>query len=349
MRKNVIVEECHKKIMEKTKQVYAFDENKDLATWKKELKEKFIELSGIADIEQNACPLNFEIEEEVQMEGYKRIRFTIESEIGAIVPCYVLIPDGKAEKLPVVITLQGHSSGFHNSIGEVKFAGDIDYQPRGQFAVQAVREGYIAVAIEQRAMGECRARQGNHDSAQMCSYEANNAFLLGRTIVGERTWDISKVIDALANFSECDLDKIVITGNSGGGTTTFYAACYDERIKMALPSCAYCTYAGSIMDIFHCSCNYIPSAFKYFEMQDLSGLIAPRTFIPVAGKNDVIFPIEEVRKAFETTKKIYALEGAEENCRLIETPKGHWWCVDIMWPTIKEEMKKLGWIKQVIK
>ena len=125
MRKNVIVEECHKKIMEKTKQVYAFDESKDLATWKKELKQKFIELSGISDIEKNTCPLNFEIEEEVQMEGYKRIRFTIESEIGAIVPCYVLIPDGKAEKLPVVITLQGHSSGFHNSIGEVKLAEDI--------------------------------------------------------------------------------------------------------------------------------------------------------------------------------------------------------------------------------
>ena len=56
-------------------------------------------------------------------------------------------------------------------------------------------------------------------------------------------------------------------------------------------------------------------------------------------------PSVAVGKAFETTKKIYALEGAEENCKLVETPKGHWWCVDIMWPTIKEEMKRLGWIK----
>ena len=345
MRKKIIVEDCHVSVAKKTKQLLAFNPEKDFFAWKKELKEKFIELSGIHEIEANACPLNFEIEEEVQMEGYKRIRFTIESEKNAIVPCYVLIPDGAKEKLPVVITLQGHSSGFHNSIGEVKFAGDIDYQPRGQFAVQAVREGYIAVAIEQRAMGERRARVFNHDGAQMCSYEANNAFILGRTIVGERTWDISRVIDALSNFSECDTDKIVVTGNSGGGTATFYSACYDERVKIAVPSCAFCPYEDSIMAIFHCSCNYIPSAFKYFEMQDLAGLIAPRTFIPVAGKVDDIFPIDGVRRGFETVKDIYAVAGAPENCKLVETPKGHWWCVDIIWPTIKEEMKKLGWIK----
>ena len=45
---------------------------------------------------------------------------------------------------------------------------------------------------------------------------------------GERMWDVSKAIDALAEFPKCDTDKIFITGNSGGGTMSFYAACYDE-------------------------------------------------------------------------------------------------------------------------
>jgi hypothetical protein len=54
------------------------------------------------------------------------------------------------------------------------------------------------------------------------------------------------------------LEKIVITGNSGGGTASFYSACLDERIKISAPSCSFCTYDSSILDIHHCPCNQIP-------------------------------------------------------------------------------------------
>ena len=55
-------------------------------------------------------------------------------------------------------------------------------------------------------------------------------------------------IDALVMFPQCDTDKILITGNSGGGTMSFYAACFDERIKLSVPSCAFCSYEDSIMN-----------------------------------------------------------------------------------------------------
>ena len=63
----------------------------------------------------------------------------------------------------------------------------------------------------------------------------------------------------------------------------------------------------------------------------------------VAGKEDKIFPIHGVRKGFKTVEKIYEKENAKENCRLIETPKAHWWCEDIVWKAIKTETEKLGW------
>ena len=88
----------------------------DFDAWKKEVREKFITLLGLDRIAKNACEPNVEIEEEVQMDGYRRIRFTFESEKGAIVPCYLLVPDDAGEKkYPVAIAMQGHSSGFHNS------------------------------------------------------------------------------------------------------------------------------------------------------------------------------------------------------------------------------------------
>ena len=333
---------CHQLLMNK-KPKLSFNEEGDYTAWKREIKDKFISLTGLDTIAQNACPLRLEIESEEQKEGYKQIRFTFESEQGAFVPCYLLIPDSGKEKYPVAITLQGHSTGFHNSVGIVKYEQDIEYQTRGQFAVQAVKNGFIALAIEQRGMGERRPNARHQREASMCEYEAHIALLLGRTILGERMWDISRAIDVLAEFPQCDTDKIIITGNSGGGTMSFYAACYDERIKLSVPSCAFCTYADSIMNWYHCSCNFIPHAYEWFEMQDLSCLIAPRPLAVIAGEKDEIFPFYGVEKAYETVRKVYQSAGVADNCRLVKTPKAHWWCETLVWDTIREETAKLGW------
>lgn len=333
----------HQYLISKNKPKLMYSEKREYKAWKQEIKDKFLELIGLENIKANDCPLNVQIESEEQKEGYKQIRFVVETEKEEFVPCYLLIPDTKKEKYPVAITLQGHSSGFHNSIGIVKFPQDESYHPRGQFALQAVKNGYIALAIEQRGMGERRANEPHQKMANMCEYTAHIALLLGRTILGERMWDVSKVIDALSLFPACDLDKIFITGNSGGGTMSFYAACFDERIKLSVPSCAFCTYEDSIMNWFHCSCNFIPHAYEWFEMQDLACLIAPRNLIVVAGQEDQIFPLYGVKKGYEVVKKIFKKAGMTDNCRLVETPKAHWWCEDIVWDAINEETKKLGW------
>lgn len=335
---------CHRLIRDKKIHSLKFDESKDFDAWRKQVKDKFIELIGMENIERNACPLNMEIEEDVVIDNYRRIRFVFESEVGAFVPCYLLIPNSnEKKKYPLAITLQGHSTGFHNSVGIVKYESDESYQPRGQFAIQAVENGFCALAIEQRGMGERRPRGPYQDGAQMCSYEAQMALLLSRTILAERMWDVSRAIDLMDNFPEVDTDKILITGNSGGGTASFYSACYDERIKLAVPSCAFCTFSSSILESFHCSCNFIPRSYEYFEMEDIAGILAPKNVVFIAGKEDIIFPIEGTREAYATVEKIYKKAGAPDKCKLIETPMGHWWCVDIVWPAIREEIKKMGW------
>ncbi len=335
---------CHQLLRQSTTPALRFDESKDYAAWRKEVREKLLELSGINGIAKNACPLNVEIEKEERKEGYKQIRFTFESEKGAYVPCYLLVPDSGREKYPLAIMLQGHSSGFHNSIGEPKEGEDPEYAlGRGGIAVQAVKRGYAALAVEQRGMGERRPNAPHQNGAHMCEYTAHIALLLGRTVLGERMWDVSKAIDAVAAFDCVDREKILIAGGSGGGTMSFYAACYDERIKLSTPVCAFCNYEPSIMNWYHCSCNFIPHAYEWFEMQDLSCLIAPRNLIVVTGEKDAIFPIDGVRESFEGVKKCYAAAGAIDKCKLVETPQGHFWNIDMVWNAIEEETKKLGW------
>lgn len=334
---------CHQLLKEKINPRLSFENTQDYGAWKQEIKNKFTQLLGFENIRQNDCPLRLEIEKEEKKEGYTRIRFVFESERGAWVPCWLLIPDTGKEKYPLVITLQGHSSGFHNSIGEPKTENETEYATgRGAFALQAVQNGFAALAIEQRGMGERRPIAQHQVGAHMCEYEAHIALLLGRTILGERVWDVSKAIDAAASFPQLDLQKIIITGNSGGGTASYYAACYDERIKLCVPSCSFCTYKDSIINYYHCSCNFIPHAYEWFEMQDLSCLIAPRKLVVVAGQEDRIFPITGVKTAFESVCKIYEKAGAANNCAMIETPKGHYWCEDIVWEAIKKESENLG-------
>jgi len=49
------------------------------------------------------------------------------------------------------------------------------------------------------------------------------ALLIGRTVIGERVWDLQRVLDVtLKNFPEADKNKIICMGNSGEGTTTFF-------------------------------------------------------------------------------------------------------------------------------
>ena len=336
-------EPCHDILVKNTTPRLTFNKSVNYDTWKNELRQKFYELTGLYEIEANASPdANLKIEHEIEKDGYREIRFTFESEIGTTVPCYLLIPCTGLSKYPVAITLQGHSTGFHNSVGYTKFESDHSYQPRGQFGIQAVQNGFAALCIEQRGMGERRPTEPSRD-AHLCQFTAFRALQLGRTVLGERMFDVSRAIDVLSAFHECDTSKILITGNSGGGTTSFYSAAYDERIKLCVPSCAFCSYEASIMDMFHCSCNYIPCAYQFFEMHDIAALIAPRPLTVIAGKEDSIFPIDGVRSSFEVAKNIYGMQGAEAYCRLVETPREHWWCVDIVWETINSQVKELGW------
>ncbi|MBQ8685470.1 MAG: acetylxylan esterase [Clostridia bacterium] len=342
--KTINGELVHDLLIEKMLPALSYNENVDYAEWKESIREKFIELTGIDEIEKNACPLNVQVEWREKKEGYELIRFTFDSEVGATVPCYLLVPDTGKEKYPVAITLQGHSSGFHNSIAEPKNESEEEYAlGRGKFAVQAVENGFIALAVEQRGMGERRPTTPERFTGANCRWAARLAFELGRTLIGERVWDVRKAIDALAAFPECDTDKILITGNSGGGTASYYAACYDERIKLSVPSCSFCSYKESILSVAHCDCNYIPSVYKYFDMQDLACLIAPRPLTVVTGIKDKIFPIHGVRRSYETVRQIYARNDAQDNCRIIETPMAHYWCVDLVWNAINEACEKLGW------
>jgi len=337
-------DKCHQLLIDNANRSLSFPFGGDIRKWKDLTKDKLYSLLKLDVISKNARSLNLQIEKTEQKSGYRQIRFTFESEVGAVIPCYLLIPDN-AHKLPLAVTIQGHTTGVHVSIGEIRTDKDVPHVEHDDFAIQTVQNGYSALAIEMRGMGELRSPKYPNPTVQACSVSALNALNLGRTILGERVFDIMRAIDALTmlNLKEIDLDKIFMLGESGGGTASFYTACLDERIKYVIPGFSFCSYKDSIMAIHHCCCNFIPDIYNYFEMFDLAGLIAPRPMTVVAGKKDDIFPIDGVKNTFLIAKDIYSSFGAEENLTFVQTELGHYWLKEPAWQAINAQIKKLGW------
>ena len=81
--------------------------------WKKEARKKLTELLALDSLKK--VDPEIEIEYEKKIDGAKEIRFTFKSEENYRVPCHLLLPDG-VENPPVMICLQGHSTGMHISL-----------------------------------------------------------------------------------------------------------------------------------------------------------------------------------------------------------------------------------------
>ncbi len=331
--KNVIMNLC-----ECTVPSMRYSKNQDFFVWQKTAREKLIELLGTENI-SFAEKDDFTISDSTDCITYTDTYFSFQSENGFYVPCHILIPKSVNQNTPTLLCLQGHTTGMHISIGTSKFDDDAEDISSGDrdYALTAVNKGYIAIAIEQRYMGEC----GGTDEGPTCIHRSENsidalpALLFGRTAIGERVFDVTRLIDLICKnsydlFKFVDENNIFITGNSGGGTTSFYAACVDERIKVCIPSCSICTFKDSIIDLKHCCCNYIPSIAKYFDMGDLAGLIAPRKLIIVAGEKDSIFPISGVKQTFSFAENLYSCINAENNLSLLIGNGGHRYYKDLV-------------------
>ena len=321
-----------------TEPLLRYKYNQDFSQWKEKAKNKLNELLGLPF---EKCEDMFSVLSESDCGDYKRIDFEFQSEKDYFVTASLLVPANHSMPLPCTICLQGHSTGMHISLGEVKFEDDESLIARGNdFAVRTVKEGFCAIAMEQRYMG--KAGQSEKGKPACLSYDHSMpALLMARCAIGERVWDVQRLIDVIYKyFSEyIDTDNLICMGNSGGGTATFYASCLDERISFSIPSCAVCTYEKSIMAMYHCPCNYVPGIRKYFDMGDIGALMAPRKLIVVCGKEDEIFPLSGVKESYELIKNVYKMLGREDICTLIEGNGGHRFYPDDVWPVVHKYLK----------
>lgn len=294
-------------------------------------------LYGLLGLPYADCPDCLALSEPVDRGDYVRRDFTFQSEEGYFVPGALLVPKGISLPAATAICIQGHTTGMHISLGEEKYAPDKAYAQSRDFALQATKQGFCAVILEQRYMGTC-GQNLNGSAACVASGAAMPALLLGRCAIGERVWDVQKLLDLLErHFTQyVDTKRIFAVGNSGGGTTSLYAACVDKRIGLAVVSCAICEFEDSIIPLHHCSCNYIPGIRRFFEMGDLASLLAEQKLLIICGAQDPDFPLVGVQKSYERAKEAFCSQNREWAVRMIIGEDGHQFYPEQAWPQIRQ-------------
>ena len=294
--------------------------------WQEELRTKLTELIG--GFPSIGCDLQSETVELNEFPEYTRETVLFNSRPNMRVFGYFLSPKDIVDTPnPTILCLAGHGRGVDDIVG-IEEDGTMREEYGGyqnDFALQCVAHGYSVLAIEQFGFGHRRdtvARERGGGSSS-CQPSSGAAFLLGHTMVGWRVYDAIRSYDYLSTRPDVDMERLGIMGISGGGTTSFYTAALDQRVKVAVVSGYFNTFKDSILSISHCIDNYIPNVLKYAEMYDIAGLIAPRALFVESGTEDTIFPIDATRSSYEYAKEIFKIFNAEDKLDIEIFEAGH--------------------------
>ena len=158
------------------------------------------------------------------------------------------VPDGGAGDgtFPAVLCCHGHGGDR-----------DIVYDPASiynGFALRLAQRGYATISTD----------VGQHEV-----YEA------GRTLMGERLWDLMRCVRFLTTRPEVDASRLGCAGLSLGGEMALWLGAMDPRIA-AVVSAGFLTRMDN-MEQGHCMCWKFPGLRENFrDWSDIYMLIAPR-------------------------------------------------------------------------
>ena len=310
----------------------------EVKPWQEALRAKLRELLGLNRMPREKCPLNVRSlwTRRHELGTIEKIAFSSEQKHD--VTAYVCLPFTARPPYPFFICLQGHSTGMHVSLGlQQDEATPNDDDGDRDFCIECLRRGIPSIAIEQRGFGLC---EDKYSIVPRCQNPAAHALMLGRTLLGERIFDVDRTIDYLAARGDVAMDSLGVMGNSGGGTAAMFAGGLLDRISLVMPSCSFSSFKASIMSIEHCICNYVPQLLLWAEMSDVVALAAPKPLVIVNGKDDPIFPIKEAREGFEAIREVYRRLDAEPHCHHVIGNGGHRFYAADAWPVMQREMER---------
>ncbi len=263
-------------------------------------------------------PLDVQISSRESLEGHERIKLTYQSEAGDRVPTWLLIPKG-ATKAPAMLCLhQTIKIGKDEPVG-------LGVQESKRQALDLVLRGYVCIAPDYPSFGEYE-------------YDFEDAFAKGLYQSGtmKAIWNNMRAVDILCELPEVDPDRIGVIGHSLGGHNSLYTAAFDDRLKVAVSSCGFCSfskyYGGNLKG--WTSNRYMPRiASEYelspekmpFDFDDVLLAIYPRGVFAMSPKRDHNFDVEGVYEVLEKVRPVYEAGGVPHRLKSAHPDAEHAW------------------------
>lgn len=266
------------------------------------------------------CPLDMQIEEEVDRGAYLQRRITYASEPGGRVPAYLLIPkralEPNAARTPAVLCLHPtHQDGGRLVIGEATKANR-------QYGQELAERGYVVLAPYYPLLGE---------------YQPDLKKLGWQSGSLKAVWDNIRGLDLLDSLPFVKPGRYVAVGHSLGGHNSVFTAYFDERIQGVVTSCgldSFVDYYGGSPAVWQpergwTQTRYIPKLGAYrgrlheipFDYHEIVASLAPRSVLIVAPLKDDNFRADSVDRVAQAARPVFELYDARDKLQ-VEHPEG---------------------------
>jgi dienelactone hydrolase len=285
-------------------------------------------------------PLDIEVLEHDDAGPYTRTRIVFDSESTMSVPAYLLVPHDRTEPGPAVLAIHGHGAGKSTVCGldggRADLRAEIDGY-HGDYGHQLACRGYVVLAPDLRAFGE--RTDWNPPERYECDWNLVSATIAGANPLTQNLWDMRCSLGVLAQHRLVDATRMGAVGLSYGGTATLFLAALDDRVKAAVVSGYFSSWAAAHrMPWNMCGSQIAPGLLGRLEHVDLGALVAPRALLVETGTTDEIFPLPAARESFATLAKVYDWLGARQRLVHDVSEGGHQWYGKQAYPFLRREL-----------
>ncbi len=299
--------------IEKANNLNQFTTKEDWARQREILRSQLVEMLGLPDLESRSSQLFAQTTGSLEFENVVVEKLHFQSSPGLYVTANLYRPKQIDKPLPAVLYVCGHGQVKENG---VSLGNKTHYQHHpAWFATQ----GYVSMAIDTIQLGEIEGI--HHGLHRMNRWDWPSR---GYTPAGVEAWNAIRAVDYLVSRPDVDATKIGITGRSGGGAYSWYAAALDRRIQVAAPVAGITDLRDHVNDQVirgHCDCMFFNNRYGW-DYSTLAALVHPRALLIENTDEDPIFPLEGVFRIHKQVRAVYGLES-KSNLGIHWTTGGH--------------------------
>jgi len=285
---------------------FAATDAKSAHAWQESSRTLLLGLLNLADlVQQDQAPnagiaFNVQILKTTSEDKFTRYDLVLNSTPGRRILAALTVPEGKGP-FPAVVCIHGHSAD-RRALYDRNYP--YPYGPHDIYAYGAelAARGYVTIGV---------------DVAQHVVCEK------GRTLIGERLWDLMRCVTYLTTRPEVDAKRIGCAGISLGGEMAMWLGAMDTRVVATVASGALTTVEHMRAD--SCACWNFPGLQESFDFADIYCLIAPRPLQCQNGMKETPdgFPVSLAQKAFAEIEPCYKALGAANNVQFVAHGGGH--------------------------